>query len=210
MNTLNEFRSVRKLLVTIPVAVILGWGMIFMSVSALEEFLIVDKPLAHADALVVMAGSQSERLPAAAALYKKGVAHNIYLTNDGVSSAYSMEKQRNLYQVEWAEYELMAMQVPEKAIVKLSHTSSGSIYDALNSRKAILDKGAKSIVIVTSDYHTKRSLWAFERVFRNHAVAIGVCPAKSKIVALPCYQKLLPLSCELLKYCYYRCKYKNI
>lgn len=201
---------VRNMVVVVIVTVMFCCGMFFIYVPALEKFLIVDKPLGHADALIVMAGSKSERLPAAAALYKKGIARNIFLTNDGVFSAYSKEKLRNLYQVEWAESELMEMQIPEKAIIKLSHTLSGSIYDALNSRQAVLNRGIKRIIIVTSDYHTRRSLWVFEKVFHNQSVEIGVYPAKSNIVALPAYKKFLPLSLELIKYWYYKYKFVKI
>lgn len=182
-------------------------GLFCWSVPALEKYLIVDKPLPYADALVVMAGSRSERLPAAANLYKKGIAPKILLANDGVFAAWSTEKQRNLFQVEWAELELMQMQVSEKAIVKLQYSSSGTIYDALWSRTIVLKKGFKSIIIVTSDYHTRRSLWTFKRVYKNYPVKIAVYPVRSKVTAMPCYKKFIPLSCELIKYFYYICKY---
>jgi uncharacterized SAM-binding protein YcdF (DUF218 family) len=186
------------------------WALIRISVPILEDFLVMDKPLPHADAMVVMAGSQSERLPAAAALFKKGTASNILLTNDGVLGAYSEEKQRNLYQVEWAESELLKMQVPKKAIVKLSYSSRGSIYDALNTRMVVREKAIKSIIIVTSDYHSKRSFWTFDKILRNNPVVIGIYPVKSKVVAMPYFKKFIPLSLEMIKYIYYNCKYINI
>jgi hypothetical protein len=109
--------------------------------------------------------------------------------------------------VEWAEDDLLKMGVPGKAIVKLSYTSSGSIHDALNTRKYILAKGLKSLVVVTSDYHTRRSLWAFERVFRGYPVKIGVYPAKCEVKSEPYLRRFMILSYEMLKLVYYKCRY---
>jgi uncharacterized SAM-binding protein YcdF (DUF218 family) len=184
--------------------------LIKLSAPILGGFLIINKPLPHADALVVMAGSTQERLPAAASLFQDGIAQTILLTNDGVLGAWSEEKQRNLYHVEWAEYDLIKMQVPEKAIVKLAYSSSGSIYDALNSRTEIFDKGIKSIIIVTSDYHTRRSLWCFERVLRGHPIKIGVCSAKSEVSKMSDIKRFEELCREMIKYIYYTYKYSRL
>jgi len=182
-------------------------GLFRLAVPALEGFLVVDRTLPHADALVVMAGEKPIRIPAAARLYKQGKAEKILLTNDGIFSSWSQEKQRNLYEVEWAEESLLKMKVPKSAIVKLPYSASGSIYDALNTRAFVLEKGIKSICIVTSDYHSKRSLWTFERVFRGCPIVIGVHPVKSGVTALAGYRKVTPLGLEFLKYLYYRCKF---
>lgn len=189
---------------------IVGWTIIKFSTPMLEDFLIVDKPLSHADALVVMAGSMSERLPAAVRLFREGISPEILLTNDGILSAWSDEQHRNLFHVEWAESELLGMQIPRKAIVKLAYTSSGSIYDALNSRTEIIAKGIHSIIIVTSDYHSRRSLWIFEKVLRGHPVTVGVYPAKSAVSTSSDFTKFLELSREMIKYLYYTYSYRSI
>jgi uncharacterized SAM-binding protein YcdF (DUF218 family) len=190
--------------------IVIFCGLIRLCVPVLEDYLVVDKTLPHADALVVMAGEEPIRLPAAARLYKEGKAPKILLTNDGIFSSWSEERQRNLYQVEWAEDNLLKMQVPENAIVKLPYSSSGSIHDALNTRKFALDKGLKSIIIVTSDYHTGRSLWAFERVFQGYHVEIGVSPAKSDVKSESYLRRFMMLSYEMLKLVYYKCRYNPL
>jgi len=209
-NNLSVSSAIQKTTIAIFLIIVIIWGLTWLSVPVLEDFLVVDRPLQHADALVVMAGEVSIRLPAAARLFKEGKADKILLTNDGVFSAWSEKKQRNLYQVEWAEDELLKMQVPGKAIVKLSYSSSGTIHDALNTRKYLLDNGVKSIIIVTSDYHTRRSLWSFEKVLRGHPVTIGVFPVKSRIISLPYYKKIKYLSQEMIKFVYYKCRYSSI
>jgi len=201
---------IQKLSVLIFIIVILALATIEFGVPLLEAFLIVDRPLTKADALVVMAGSRSERLPAAAKLFKMGTGSRILLTNDGVFSEWSREKQRNLFQVEWAEVELLEMKIPQVAIFKSFYTSSGSIHDALNSRQFVSREGINSIIIVTSDYHTKRSLWTFEQVYRDRDLIIGVYPVRSSLMEMPNYKKIMPLAVEMLKCAYYYCMYSRI
>jgi uncharacterized SAM-binding protein YcdF (DUF218 family) len=179
-----------------------------ISLPALEDYLVVDRPLQHADALVLMAGEVPIRLPAAARLYKEGKADKILLTNDGVLGAWSEQKQRNLYQVEWAEDELLKMGIPESAIVILTYSASGSIFDAINTKKYVSGSGIRNLLVVTSDYHTRRSLWAFQTVFRGYPITIGVTPAK-EISTMSHLKKFLILAFEMVKFIYYRLAYNN-
>jgi uncharacterized SAM-binding protein YcdF (DUF218 family) len=179
---------------------------LFISLPQLEKFLVVNEQLAHADALVVMAGETSLRLPAAARLFKEGKGDKILLTNDGIFSSWSEEKQRNLYDVEWAEVDLLKMGIPGSAIVKLTYSSSGTIFDALNTRKFALANGMKSLLVVTSDYHTRRSLWTFQEVFRGINIKISVFPVQS-YPKKPLYIRAIVLGLELIKYVFYKAAY---
>jgi uncharacterized SAM-binding protein YcdF (DUF218 family) len=200
-------RTYRNILIAVLSIVVVSAALIGVSVPILESYLVVAKPLEHADAIVVMAGDPQERLPMAAELYKKGVAPKILLTNDGILGGWSVEQERNFFQVEWARHELLKMRVASGAIETLPYSSSGTVHDVLQTRAAALNKGMKSLVIVTSDYHTRRSLWTFEKFFRGTPVTIGIYPAKSKAVSSPFCRKFTLLGYEMLKYLYYRSRY---
>ena len=145
--------------------------------TLLEPFVVAEQTMTRADVLMVMAGSRSERIPAAAQLYHQGAAPQILLANDGVRSAWSPEYKRNLYEVELAREHLLELGVPGDAIALLEFTKSGSYYDALNTRKFVLTDGrVRSLLVVTSHYHSKRTLWTFQRVFSGTGVQIGVYP----------------------------------
>jgi len=164
-------------------------------------FLIVDGPLQHADALVVMAGSQAERLPAAADLFNKGMAPIILLANDGVFSEFSPTYNRNLYQVEWAEEELVELGVPREKIVKLPYYGSATMFDVLAAKKYLLESGLKKIIVVTSDYHTRRTSWTFKHELGNYASDIFMFPAKSSGIGMKA------IALEYVKLAYYVLKY---
>ncbi len=170
------FRKTSALIFLIAIFILV---LIQVNAHLLKNILIVDSPLRLADALVVMAGSQSERLPVAVDLFKKGMASKILLTNDGVLSAFSREKQQNLYQVEWAEEKLVRLGIPSEKIVKLPFYGSATMFDALAVKKYLLKSGLKKILVVTSDYHTRRTFWTFSYVLKGYPVDISVFPAES-------------------------------
>ena len=65
------------------------------------------------------------------------------------------------------------------------------------------------LIVVTSDYHTRRSLWIFSRVLRKGGVSIGCYPAISAVSREPDMEKFLDLNRELIKYLYYRLRYRE-
>jgi uncharacterized SAM-binding protein YcdF (DUF218 family) len=144
----------------------------------LEKVVVAEQSLFQADALVLMAGGgRYERLPAVVELYEDGVAPRILLTNDGVIGRWSEKHQRNLYHVEWAREYLLDREVPAEAIEILDFIESGSYFDALNTRHFVdEDNTIRSLLVVSSNYHTRRTLWTFERVFAGTDVKVGVYP----------------------------------
>lgn len=150
----------------------IGW--IFLA-PLLAENLIVEKPLEKADAILVLSGSSvyKERTHKAAEIYKKGVAKKILLSDDGGLAGWSVKEQRNPPFIYLAEQELIAQGVAKEDIEFLAPKVTGTIYEARNMRKKIEKEKWRSIVIVTSAYHTKRSLWTFEKVI-GRKVNIGI------------------------------------
>jgi uncharacterized SAM-binding protein YcdF (DUF218 family) len=140
---------------------------------------VVHVPLLRTDAIVLLAGAFRERAPGAARLYREGTAPLVILTNDGIFSSWSQKHQRNLYNIEWATELLVAQGVPRSAIVHLPFHGSGTIYDALATREYVQKNRLGSLLLVTSDYHTRRALWTFRRVFGREPVTIGIVPVDS-------------------------------
>lgn len=172
----------------------------------LEKIVVAEQEIFNADAMVLMAGSRYSRLPAIVRLYQEGVAPRILLTNDGVLGQWSVKYQRNLYQVEWAREYLLERGVPDGAIELLDYIDSGSYYDALNTRKYVIADGSiDSLLIVTSDYHSRRTLWVFNRVFNDLDIKIGLYPIPKD----PNYKgrRLLVNTSEIVKLAYYWVRY---
>jgi len=155
----------------------------------LAEGLIVQKPLDHADVILVLAGSSAyiERTQKAALIYKNGVAPKVLLTHDGGKAGWSPKEQRNPSYVELARGELVAHGVPDSAIEVLSPESSGTIVEARIAGEKAAERRWESLLIVTSAYHTRRALWTFEHVFAENGIdtKIGIAAARTGQQTLP-------------------------
>jgi uncharacterized SAM-binding protein YcdF (DUF218 family) len=130
------------------------------------RYLAVEKPLQSADAIFVLSGSEDyvERTHEAAKLFKAKVAPKIFLSNDGLQSGWNQKERRNPYFVELARWQLIAMGVPDEAIEMLPTTVSGTNDEANLLVKVCAERNLRSLLLITSPYHTRRTLWTFEKV----------------------------------------------
>lgn len=139
--------------------------------------LIVSLELPQADAMVVLAGSTAylERTRRAIELFREGRAPKVILTNDNQQSGWSNELQRNPLFIERAAEELVrAGGVPESSVEMLQEPVSSTHDEALLLRRFAEAHGLRSILIVTSAYHSRRALWTFRKVFEGSGINVGV------------------------------------
>lgn len=186
---------------------VLLWFAPDLLIPPLERYLVIEPTLQRADALVLMAGSPRERLPTVVRLYQAGRAPIILMANDGNRGAWSQEHQRNLYEVEWAELELLKQGVPAGAIVKLPFSVSGTIHDARHAIDFARGQGLRSLLVVTSDYHTRRTLWSFQQVAVDESVRLAVYPVTDDKPANSSFRRFHTLMVEAIKTLYWRWRY---
>lgn len=143
--------------------------------------LIVDRPVEKPDAIIVLGGSYTyrERTEKAAELFNQGIAPRIYLTDDGEVSGWAPNEAKNPSFVELARRSLVAKGVPADRITILQPQVSGTIHEARLLSETARVAGLKSVLIVTSAYHTRRALWTFRRVFAENeqSVEVGIASA---------------------------------
>ncbi|HEX8501081.1 MAG TPA: YdcF family protein [Pyrinomonadaceae bacterium] len=149
----------------------LAWGA--------ARWLVVEAPLARADAILVLGGSSAyaERAALAATLYREGRAPLVLLSDDGERGGWSQEQQRNPFFVERSAWALGAAGVPASAVERLPRATASTYEEALLLREQAAARGLRSLLVVTSGYHSRRALWTFERVLGGSGVRVGVAPA---------------------------------
>lgn len=172
-NALSRLLSIKGLAVLALVAA--AWLLVAWFAAA---SLIVSEPLAHADAIVVLSGSAAyeERTSKAAELYRSGVAKKIILTNDNRQGGWSKTELRNPYYYERARAELIRNSVSPDDIVVLPEPVYGTHDESLVLRRHLEPASYRSIVIVTSAFHSRRALWTLKRTFAETGMTIGVEP----------------------------------
>ena len=75
---------------------------------------------------------------------------------------------------ELAARHLRRFGVPNEAIETLPEPVSGTYEESLLLRRYATDKGLRSVLVVTSAYHSRRALRALRRVFADSTIAIGL------------------------------------
>ncbi len=146
-----------------------------VSAPLLAKNLIVEKPLKKADAILVLSGSSVyiERTHKAAELYKQGIAEKVLLTDDGGYGGWSQKEKRNPPFVYLAQQELIAQGVSKDDIEILLPQVTGTIWEARNLKVKVEEEDWKSVVLVTSSYHTKRALNTFSAILEDR-VSLGI------------------------------------
>lgn len=159
-------------------ALFLAW---VFAAPFLAENLIVEKPLAKADAMLVLGGSSTyvERTQKAVELYRSGVAAKIFLTDDGERGGWSRLEKRNVPFVEMARNNLISGGVPAENIEILQPTVTGTIDEARALLNESRTENLQTVLLVTSAYHTRRALWTFEKRFAeaNRRIEFGIAAA---------------------------------
>jgi uncharacterized SAM-binding protein YcdF (DUF218 family) len=165
-------RRWRVLFVAVLCSVVL-WPLVAWGGARL---LIVKSELASPDAIVVMSGSSTylERADWAAKLYSEGRAPIVILTNDSLIAGWDKEQERNPYFYELAAKELQKQGVPDSKIQVVSDIALGTYEESLGVRDYATAHNLKRLLIVTSGYHSRRTLWSMRHACEGSGIELGI------------------------------------
>lgn len=145
--------------VLVILGVVLGAGLTAFALGA-GRMLVASDPLpAHADAIVVLAGSVSDRVLEAADLYRAGVAPRVVVTRERVPRGDWALRARGVRLPESAEQTAAALQalgVPASAIVVIPRRTTSTDSESHTIARWTCAR-ARSVVVVTSRYHSCRA-----------------------------------------------------
>jgi uncharacterized SAM-binding protein YcdF (DUF218 family) len=158
--------------------VVLAFGGWFLAWGA-AQLLVVEVPLEHADAILVMSGARrvAERNHFAADVFRQGRAPRIILTNDLVPLGWDSKEQRNPLAYEWARRILEGDGVPPDRIEVLMEPVTGTYEELELVGDYVKEHQVHSLLVVTSAYHSRRTKWTIEQIFKGTGVQVGVMTA---------------------------------
>ena len=135
------------------------------------EAWVVDEPAAHADALVVLSDDNfyADRATHATELYRQGVA--------GIVVASGRRLRPNAGLSELMAHDLVERGVPKEKIVRFAHDADSTSEEAVALTHFVEEHKWKSVVVVTSNYHTRRARYIFQKVFPA-GIAVSVASAR--------------------------------
>lgn len=156
-----------------------GW---FWRHELLERYALlfcVDTAQRGADAILVLGGNKSSRLPHAISLLKEGYAPLLLVTE---VKRYSNQTFDGLLRHESDEvvHILSSLRLPHHLIPSLKGGATSTYDEAYDFFAYAKDSNIRSIIIVTDAFHTRRALEAFLKVQRRlqeKKIQIQVSPA---------------------------------
>jgi uncharacterized SAM-binding protein YcdF (DUF218 family) len=196
------------LLVTACLVIVLA----LFRVSILTELAgawVVNEPPTKADAIVVLGGDPANRPFAAAKLYHGGFAPKILYMDVKLNAAAKLGI--DISERELTRRLLLSNDIPETAIAAIGHGVT-STYDESRAVRDWMEKNhAKSILIPTDPFHTRRVRWIFLRELADIQAQVRV-----QAVQLPSYgvgdwwqheEGLVAFENEVIKFVYYRLRH---
>ena len=138
----------------------------------LADRLVTRDTLAKADLILVLAGdANGERVDEGVRLYKAGYAPRILMSGGPLAW--------QLTYADWMKKQAVALGVPAGAI-GTQRRSRSTIEDAQYSLPLVKAGQARSIILVTSSYHTRRAGKVFRKLYRPEGIAVLVWPAPDR------------------------------
>jgi uncharacterized SAM-binding protein YcdF (DUF218 family) len=121
------------------------------------DFWIVDETPQVSDVIVILSDDNygADRAARAAQLFKSGMAPRV------LASGRLLRPYAGI--AELMEHDLKALGVPANAIVPVTHRATNTREEAIADSQAIAAHGWKKVLLVTSNYHTRRANYIFER-----------------------------------------------
>jgi len=139
------------------VLIVLAAGAIFVFLE-IGRWLVVEDPLAHADAIVILSGHLPDRALEASRIYHAGYSAQVWISQP--SSPAEVLKTMNIYFLGedfYNEKVLLARGVPLDAIHIMENPISNTEEEVLEIRDTMKRNGYHTVIVVTSKPHTRRA-----------------------------------------------------
>ncbi|MBU2549133.1 MAG: YdcF family protein [Proteobacteria bacterium] len=133
---------------------------------AIGQGLVRQDPPEKADLIVLLAGSPVARSLAAADYYKQGLAPRIFMSRGYLAGADLVDDLDLSDTGEWGlTYRILtAKGVPSEAIIRDPVFVDSTVSEARRFRAWMAERPARSIILVTSRFHSARAWMVFTRV----------------------------------------------
>ncbi|PYV06188.1 MAG: hypothetical protein DMG10_02490 [Acidobacteria bacterium] len=145
--------------------------------TRVATFLVVSDPLHKADAMEILGGGEPGRARKAAELYHEGWAPRIFITKAEHTTATEELRHYGISAAEDHEIKcavLRLLGVPEDALEVVDGYNRSTLEEARRLRDYTEKRGLKRLILVTSNFHTRRTRLVFRRVFKGTGIDLMV------------------------------------
>jgi uncharacterized SAM-binding protein YcdF (DUF218 family) len=147
--------------------------------TTLGRFLVVEHTPTRSDLIVCLSGGNIERGLAAADCYRKGLAPKIFIAPEEPPDSFELLKSRSIEYPRTIDLFVdlvLKLGVPRSAILIGERPSGSTAGEASLVRELLAREGYRSIILVTSPTHSRRSFLTFSKILGSD-VRIQMVPS---------------------------------
>ena len=149
--------------------------------TAYAELFEVDNAEKGADAIICLSGGKQTRVPKTLELWTEGYAPKVFLTDQKkMNRKFSHLEISNLDFAKEVS-KIIKLDLPWEIIPSKNDGATSTFDEAFDALSFAKENNWKRIIIVTDNFHTRRALHAFEKVFQGSGITIQVSGAENEI-----------------------------
>ena len=145
------------------------WVIYPVVLQAAGAFLVVQDPPRPADAIIVLGGDWKGRIEKAVELYRQGLAPRIVVTGGRRVAPETTE-------ADYLAAVAVRAGVPRDAII-IERSSDSTWQNALHTLELARQQGYRRVLLVTSDWHSRRASWIFRRLYGRAGIEVLSVPS---------------------------------
>ena len=177
--------SFPKKVLTLLIILLVGFSFLLIFHSQLltlyGTWFVVRNVQPGADAIICLSGDRETRTPECLRLWKNKFAYRLFVTQEKPKN--KEFNQLELSHLEFAEAVTKRMKLDAKweLLPSLNDGATSTFDEAEDALVLAKAEGWKRIILVTDEFHTRRSLLAFEKVFEGSEVEVQVAGAPNEV-----------------------------
>jgi uncharacterized SAM-binding protein YcdF (DUF218 family) len=205
---------VRFTAAAVIVAIVIAFAVLQLRTTLLMQvarYLVIEDPLQNSDAIFLLNGDFNRRPFHASELYRNGFARRIIIARAEDSPSVKLGVTQNT--TDLSVQTLKKLGVPAGAIIELRPPGGvTSTYDEATAlREYVVRSKPLNIILVTSEFHSRRASWTFHHVLDGTASRLMLSPVSdSKYTVTNWWRQedgLIACQNEYLKLFFYRLHY---
>ena len=157
-----------------------------------------------ADAIICLSGDRETRNPECLRLWKNGYASRLFVTAEKPKNKEFNELELSHLEFARAVTEQMQLDAVWELLPSLEDGATSTFDEAADALAMASKEGWKRIILVTDEFHTRRSLLAFKKVFEGSEIEVQVAGAPNEVFSVDDWWKsdrgILAYFGETIKY----------
>ncbi|MBP52596.1 MAG: hypothetical protein CMI27_05570 [Opitutae bacterium] len=148
---------------------------------AYAHFFSVHNATKGADALICLSGGRISRTPETLRLWNQGYAPRLFVTAEKPKNSEFAKLEMSHLQYAQAVSKWMKFDANWSVLPSLTGGATSTFDEAEDALARGLKEGWKRIIIVTDEFHTRRALLAFEKVFNGSGIKVEAAGAVNEV-----------------------------